>query len=104
MNKQNRSAGRLALIVTGCVLSLAAQNAAAEATFACHVLTKDDRPGVVFVQTDAKAKAQQVALGARVDAGRRAKEPVVKVVECINYPQGRFSDYVMQTHLKKIPR
>ena len=104
MDRKNRSGSRLPVIILCCVLSMAARMAPAEGTFACHVLTDKGFPGVVFVQSDELMTAQKTARRARVDIGRVNKAPVAELVECINFPQGRFADASMRAHVRYLPR
>ena len=103
MDKQNRNGRRLLVIALWCVLSTAAHTAAAEGTVACHVVTASGHPGVFFVQTDDQVLAQEAALRATVATEGRAKSQVVEVVQCIRYPQGRFTDNTMQRYLENLP-
>ena len=103
MDKQNRSS-RLTAVVLWCGLSLAAQSVVAEGTLACHVVTEKGNPDVVFVQTDDAGTARKVALGAKVATGRREREQVVEVVECINFPGVRFSSAAVQAYAEKLPQ
>lgn len=104
MNNQNRKGSRLMVIALWCVLFLNTQVAAAGKTFACHVMTVNGHPGVFFVQTEDRREAGEAALRASVAAGGRDKAQVAEVVQCINYPGGRFSDATMQAYLKSLPR
>lgn len=103
MDKQNRSS-RLPAVVLGCILSLAAQSAAADVTLACHVVTERGQPDVVFVQTADGRTAHKVAQRAMLDTGRREREQVVEVVQCINFPKQRFSSAAIQAYAEKLPR
>jgi len=103
MDKRNRKGSRLPVIALGCILSLAAQFAAAEGTFACHVVTVSGDPGIFFAQTDDMKEVQEAALRATVTTIGHEKAQVVGVVQCIHYPGGRFSDAEMQAYLKNLP-
>ena len=105
MDKQNRNGRRLLVIALGCVFSVFAQLAAAEGTFACHVVNANGHPDVFFVQTDDRKEVHAAALRAQVGGkGRHDKAPVAEVVQCIEYPQGRFHDSAMQNYLRNLPR
>ena len=104
MDKQNRKGRRLLLIALAGVFSVFTQPAAAEGTFACHVVNANGHPDVFFVQTDDRKEAHAAALRAQTGGKGHDKAQVVEVVQCIKYPQGRFHDSAMQNYLRNLPR
>jgi hypothetical protein len=72
--------------------------------YVCRVHTNSGQVGVVFVQADNSAIASDLA--SRVNAKRMdgVAEQVKTVVECLSFPQERFSDAVLQAFIDSMPR
>ncbi len=72
--------------------------------YACHVITLEGVPGLVQLQVDSRQRAVEVAgkLAARTVIGGRAQ--AARVIECVQRPQGRFSDGNFQAFYANAPR
>ena len=72
--------------------------------YACKVQTMSLLTGVVFVQADDEPSAVMVAARGNATRLDGVKEQVKAVVECIDYPQARFSDDALQAFIDAMPR
>jgi hypothetical protein len=85
--------------------AMAFMSAAGVATahdYACHVQIVKDKPAIVLVDTDSDANARRAAAGAEAKAADGTRGPVVRVVECIDRLNGRFSDRQIQQQLERL--
>lgn len=91
--------------VCACLLGHAASGIALPANeYVCRVQTNSDQPGVVLVQADDAAIASNVASGVNATRLDGVAEQVKTVVECIRFPQDRFSDTALQAFVDAMPR
>ena len=72
--------------------------------YVCRVQTNSDRVGVVFVQADDAAIASNVASAVNATRLDGVAEQVKTVVECLRFPQERFSDTALQAFIDAMPR
>ena len=74
-----------------------------ENSYACHVQTKGGSPGLVTVQAHSMESAKKIAL--RVEALKMdgTYAPVTSLIQCIQWPEGRFSDPQFQKFYKNLP-
>lgn len=72
--------------------------------YVCRVQTNSDQIGVVMVQADDAYIASNVA--SKVNAMRLdgVAEQVKTVLECLPFPQERFSDTALQAFIDAMPR
>jgi len=72
--------------------------------YACHVVTSGGAPGLVELQVESRRRAMAVAgkLPARTVTGGRVQ--AARVIECVQRPQGRFSDSNFQAFYENAPR
>ena len=86
-----------------CMLAIAT-TVSAEETFACHVITQGNQPGIIFVQTDNIYTAEKVALRNRARLPDGSKSPVTEVIECINPKTSEFQDEQIREYMKSMAR
>jgi hypothetical protein len=91
--------------ICACLLAHVGSGVALPANeYVCRVLTNSDRVGVVFVQADDAATASNVASAVNATRLDGVAEQVKTVVECIPFPQERFSDTALQAFVDSMPR
>lgn len=94
---------RFTRAVLMCALSLFPLSAFALEKVACHVVVETGEHLVKFVETGSLQEAAEASLITESYDSRGAKVQVMEVVECIHYPNGRFSDKEMQSHMEQMP-
>jgi len=104
MKFRNRpgSSRLLAALLLG-LLAPAVMAAMPAGEYACKVITRDGRLGLVLVQADSKAQAAGAAADAEAftfDGGRGRAETVS---ECIDRNRETFPDYQFQQFYESIP-
>jgi transcription elongation GreA/GreB family factor len=97
-----------ALLVLASISILTATVHAAEFgdnRYACQVITVKDRQGFLMVRMDTLEEALAAAARAQ-DAQTQSdtREPVKAVVQCVDYPDGRFADAKFQASIERLPR
>lgn len=91
--------------ICACLLGHAGSGFALPANeYVCRVQTNSDRVGVVLVQADDAAIASNVASAVNATRLDGVAEQVKTVVECIPFPQERFSDTALQAFVDSMPR
>jgi hypothetical protein len=71
----------------------------------CQVTTSKDRQGYVAVMAESMEAATALARNAREAATRLAtREPTREVVQCVELPDGRFTDADFQSWVNQLPR
>lgn len=72
--------------------------------YVCAVQTISLETAVVMVQAHDEAGAVDVAAGGLAKRLDGVKEQVKTVVQCIDFPQGRFQDPRLQAFVEAMPR
>lgn len=92
-----------AALVAG-LLSVGAQAALPQGQYACQVITKDGGPGLVQVQVDTREEAIAVALRSRARTIDGIMKSSAEVVQCIRWPDERFTDRAFQALYDSMPQ
>lgn len=86
------------------LLPVGAASAFPENEFVCSVETMSEQTAVVMVQAHDEAGAVEVAGGGVATRLDGVKEQVKTVLQCIDFPQGRFQDPKLQAFVDAMPR
>jgi len=73
-------------------------------SFECQVLAKTGVQGLVSVQADTLAEARRVAKGAVVVDMSTQTGPVLSIIECVERPEGTFSDAAFRDYVEQLDR
>jgi hypothetical protein len=88
-----------------CLLGYAGPGFALPANeYVCRVQTNSEHVGVVWVQADNAAVASDAASEVNATRLDGVQEQVKTVLECIPFPQERFSDAALQAFIDAMPR
>ena len=97
---------RVVTSLAALLLAFAGVNAQAtdrKYTYACEVMTQAGVSGLV-IQADSMEDAQAAALRAEALTIGGERSPAMSLVQCIETPQGRFSDSQFQRFYEELPR
>ena len=72
--------------------------------YACEVMTRSGVAGLVWVQADTMDDASTAALKVEALTLGGDSSPAMSVVQCIQEPDGRFSDSQLQRFYENQPR
>ena len=72
--------------------------------YACHVQTTSLQTGLVMIQADDLANAVRIAGERNATRLDGVKEQAKTVVECVDFPGGRFADQELQAFMDAMPR
>lgn len=92
------------LVLLAAVASGAAATELPKNSYACQVQTKAGVAGLVLVQADSLAEAQQVSGAATAYKIAGGESPAISVIECIEAGEGRFRDGQFQSFYKNFPK
>ena len=92
-----------AAVVSG-MLCAGAQAALPQGQYSCQVITKDGGPGLVQVQVDSREEAIAVARRSKARTIDGVMKSTAEVVQCIRWPDERFTDKAFQALYESMPR
>jgi len=69
--------------------------------YACHVITVDNEHGIVMIQTNSMREAEVASLKRKAVTKAATKNAISStVLQCVEHPKGKLSDYNAQQILK----
>tara|TARA_R110002072_G_scaffold48209_3_gene131770 strand:- start:3317 stop:3619 length:303 start_codon:yes stop_codon:yes gene_type:complete len=97
------------MIVALCIIApllgqVGVANAMPANEYICKVQTTSLQTGVVKVQANDESAAKRIAAQGNAMRLDGVKEQVKTVVQCIDFPQGRFQDPKLQAFVDAMPR